>query len=757
MDHGQHRHGLPARRLFWLMASATAMSGIGWCPMSLLALACSASPLWSAVEAAPPHPVPVDVPPEDPDDDDLSLSDLLDLAVDDAGSFPLARERTPTTSYIIDGQRLGRLPVMTLGDLIADVVPGMSLGRHGRTGATIGTRGVLLDNNANTLVLWDGQNLNQRTHFGYHAGLMLPLLGDLAGVEVVHGPSATVHGSGAIGGIIGLHAQHGAGRPGVWTRITGGPIDDLVTAEASVGGAPDAQREWFFYVGGAKAGGVETGDQTPSSAEGDHARELQPSGRMSGNARYDTAVGEWRFQVLAQRAAIDSAEVQLNPIDEYWRHDLLAARLGWALQLAGRSSIELQIPVELHAFRAKTRADAERGGAEQHGEVNAVIRSELHEQLRIAIGGLGGIRRFAGAEGLYGDAPPGAFETMDGRWGETAAFGELQAEAGAFQLIAGLRWDHIDPGRFTVQDNPAIPSDPGYDPPTMAAWSPRLALSFQPGDELVVRASWQTGFRTPDVAYWTLLAWYNEGLAADGLPLRPAVEPETMDSFELGMSLTAPDRRAAVTLNGFWNRYHDTLYFRAYSDADVAAGVIDGAVFENMALTRGNRSPGHFINADEDFDAIGGEVVLSTQLWTWCGVQASYGYTRPLNLDGDEVTALRLASPDGDEWSRYPTHLVKADSTLLVGSRCDLTIGMRWQSAVEINPPTALTADSFAHQRTILNARIRWFGRDGWQLALTVQNLLGDDTPPVGDSNQYWNGKTGDDFTRLYLHFGWEW
>lgn len=720
------------------------------CSASLLTLVLSVGGTATAAEVVLP---PVPQPPAD----DLSLSDLLDLAVDDAGFFPLAPERTPTTSYVIDQQRLERLPVMTLGDLIADVVPGMSLGRHGRTGATIGTRGLLIDNNAKTLVLWDGQNLNQRTHFGYHAGLMLPLLGDLGGVEVVHGPSATVHGSGAINGIIGLHAQHGAVRPGVWTRVSGGPIDELVTAEASLGGAPDANREWFLYAGGAMAGGVDTDDQTPSSTAGDHARELQPSGRISGNTRYRSAIGEWHFQVLAQRAAIDSAEVQLNPIDEYWRHDLFAARLGWTLPIAARSTIQVQVPVELHAFRAKTRAGVERGGAEQHGEMNAVIRTEFSDQLRLAIGGLGGVRRFVGAEGLYGDAPADAFETMDGRWSENAVFGELQAEAGAFQLIAGLRWDRFDPGRFTAHDNPAVPSEPSYDPPIMAAWSPRVALSFRPADELVVRASWQRGFRTPDVAYWVLLAWYNEGLAADSLPLRPDVEPETMDSYELGMSLTAPDRRVAVTLNGFWNQYHDTLYFRAYSDADVAAGVIDSAVFENMALTRGNRSPGHFINAAEDFHALGAELVVSAQPSTWCGVEASYGYTRPLNLDGDDAAVLRLTSPDGDSWSRYPTHLIKADSTVLLGSRCDLTIGMRWQSAVEINPPTALTADSFDHQRTILNARIRWFGRDGWQLALTMQNLLDDDTPPVGDSNQYWNGKTGDDAMRLYLHLGWEW
>ncbi|HEX3132282.1 MAG TPA: hypothetical protein VHX44_01730 [Planctomycetota bacterium] len=118
---------------------------------------------------------------------------------------------------------------------------------------------------------------------------------------------------------------------------------------------------------------------------------------------------------------------------------------------------------------------------------------------------------------------------------------------------------------------------------------------------------------------------------------------------------------------------------------------------------------------------------------------------------------LRLSSPDGDEWSRYPTHLVKVDSTILIGSRCDLTLGVRWQSAVEINPTTALTAGSFDHQRTILNARLRLFGQEGWQVAVTAQNILSDDTPPVGDSNQYWNGKTGDDVARVYVQVSWEW
>jgi outer membrane receptor protein involved in Fe transport len=717
-----------------------------FCSWSLLVLAC-AVPALQAADA--------DVPVAG--SSDLSLSDLLDLDVETAGFFPLDPSRTPTTSYVIDQARLERLPALTLGDLIADTVPGMTLGRHGRTGQTIGTRGLLIDNNAKTLVLWDGQNLNQRTHFGFHAGLMLPLLGDLGGLEVVHGPSSTVHGSGAINGIIGLHPQHGAGRPGIWTRVTAGPNDGLVAAEASVGGAPDAMREWYLYAGVAHANGVDTGDQTPVSTGGDHARELDSSGRVSGNARWATSAGEWSFQALAQRAAIDSAEVQLNPIDEYWRHDLAAARLGWSLEIGDRSAITVQLPVELHAFQATNRAGADRGGAEQHGELNLVVRSQITEHLRLALGGLVGVRRFAGGEGLFDSGPDDSFQTMDGHWRETAFFGELHGTFGPLHLIAGARWDHYDAGRFTAHDDPTVPNDPSYQPPVMAAWSPRLAASFQPADEVVLRASWQRGFRTPDVAYWVLLAWYNEGLAADSLPLRPELDPETMDSYEFGLSLTAPDRRSALTLNGFWNQYHDTLYFRAYSDADVAAGVIDSDVFENMALTRGNRMPGHFINAGEDFDAIGGELVLSLQPSTWCGIDASYSYTRPLNLDGDEAVVLRLTTTDGDAWSRYPTHLIKADSTLLVGERCDLTLGIRWQTAVEINPQTPLTADSFDHDRTILNARIRWFGREGWQLALTAQNILGDDTPPVGDSNQYWNGKTGDDEMRFYVQLGWEW
>lgn len=714
--------------------------------LTLVTLALTGATLCAADGPLPAQPV-----------DDLSLSDLLDLDVESAGFFPLDPGRTPTTTYSIDQARLERLPALTLGDLVADTVPGMTRGRHGRTGHTLGTRGLLIDNNAKTLVLWDGQNLNQRTHFGYHAGLLLPLLGDIGGMEVVHGPSSTVHGSGAINGIIGLHAQHGAKRPGVWTRVTAGPVDNLVAAEASVGGAPTADREWFLYAGAAYAGGVDTGDETPVSTDGDHARELDPSGRISGNARWATAIGEWHVQALAQRAAIDSAEVQLNPIDEYWLHDLAAARLGWSLAVSSHSSITVQVPVELHGYQATNRAGAERGGAEYHGELNLVLRSELSEQVRVAIGGLVGAREFVGGEGLFGDGPQDSFQTMDGHWRENAVFAEVHGSLGPLQLIAGARWDRYDPSRFTAHDDPTVPNDPSYQPPVMAAWSPRLAASYQPVDEVVVRASWQRGFRTPDVAYWLLLAWYNEGLANDGLPLRPELDPETMDSYELGLALTAPDRRSALTLNGFWNQYHDTLYFRAYSDADVAAGVVDSAVFENMALTRGSRSPGHFINAEEDFDAIGAEVVLSLQPWTWCGIDASYSYTRPLDLGGDEAAILRLTTTDGDAWSRYPTHLIKADSTVLVGERCDLTLGVRWQSAVEINPQTPLTAESFDHDRVILNGRIRWFGREGWQLALTAQNLLNDDTPPVGDSNQYWNGKTGDDEMRLYVHLGWEW
>ncbi|RPI34377.1 MAG: hypothetical protein EHM54_09640, partial [Nitrospiraceae bacterium] len=84
--------------------------------------------------------------------------------------FPTVSRKAPGYSYVITSDQIEKSPERTLDDIIAMRVPGMTTGRHERAGSLIGTRGILIDNNAKTMVMLDEQQINQRSQFGYSAG-----------------------------------------------------------------------------------------------------------------------------------------------------------------------------------------------------------------------------------------------------------------------------------------------------------------------------------------------------------------------------------------------------------------------------------------------------------------------------------------------------------------------------------------------------------------------------------------------------------
>ena len=134
--------------------------------------------------------------------------------------FKTEARKAPGYSYVITGEQIEQSPSRTLNDVIAMRIPGMTTGGHERHGPLIGTRGIFIDNNAKTMVMLDGQQINQRAHFGYTSGLLSPLLGDLRQVEVILGPGAILHGSGALNGFINLIPNNGQENPGRFCRQT---------------------------------------------------------------------------------------------------------------------------------------------------------------------------------------------------------------------------------------------------------------------------------------------------------------------------------------------------------------------------------------------------------------------------------------------------------------------------------------------------------------------------------------------------------
>ena len=164
--------------------------------------------------------------------EDLSLVELLDVEVTGAGFFALPAEKAPNVSYRLEAKTFSILPLRTLAQLLDLTVPGLVVGNNRFFGPVIAQRGALTDSNAKTVVMLDGQNLNQRFDYGYNLALALPLLGDLRAVEVVQGPGSILHGSGSITGSVNMLPKTGRSNPGLEMATEFGPFDDANTVEA---------------------------------------------------------------------------------------------------------------------------------------------------------------------------------------------------------------------------------------------------------------------------------------------------------------------------------------------------------------------------------------------------------------------------------------------------------------------------------------------------------------------------------------------
>ncbi len=118
-------------------------------------------------------------------------------------------EDTPASVTIITREEIERQNALNLEEVLRGV-PGLSLSRSGSSGrqTSLFTRGV---NSAQTLVLWNGIEINNPYFSGYDWGQFSSV--GVEKVEVVRGPFSSLYGADAVGGVINVLT--GARRPGI--------------------------------------------------------------------------------------------------------------------------------------------------------------------------------------------------------------------------------------------------------------------------------------------------------------------------------------------------------------------------------------------------------------------------------------------------------------------------------------------------------------------------------------------------------------
>jgi outer membrane receptor protein involved in Fe transport len=665
----------------------------------------------------------------------------------------MSTKKAPGYSTVIDLNKIENSPERTLEQLLEFYAPGIHTARHERHGALIGTRGVLIDNNAKTLVMLDGQALNQRSHFGYTAPLQLPLMGDWKAVEIINGPGAIVHGSGAINGFINLIPKSGTEFPGLFVNTELGFVEGLEKVEAGYG-IPYGDRKDLYLYGGVVGAEGTTRDEdwgspsTPTNKDHYVFGHPAPSFKVASYWHHEN----FGLNFLLQETNINhGGDIdQSVKSDSGWHHGIIALRPKYTLDITDTDSLEFLGSFEFSEHNSFDEPGGQaQGGSEQHEEFKMIGRTTRFDKHSLAGGFLFGNRDFCPADSYLHSDPESSFESVAFGWREFGIFAEDVIElTDKWTASLGGRWDKVFYRSLLGY---------GLHPKDSSNFSLRLATAYEFDPETVLKFSYQEGFRYPDARYH---AYYFEPmLNAIGLSM-PTLEPETMSSYELNFSKKFPERKASVDLNAYYNTYKKMLHWHDFQEGDgyFPPGTVNYILYEDPSSPYG---PGYywfgeFTNARGDFDSIGGEVIVNWQPVDKTNVQFMYGYSRPENMEQLTNQGLNLTTDDTDEWIRYPKHQIKANITsLFLDDRLVLNVSMLYNDAYSTGD-SSLLHPIYGRSRTVVDAMARYALTKGMFIKFGVKNLFECNVPGgTFRSDRPYLGELGMDKRFYYLELQW--
>lgn len=686
----------------------------------------------------------------------LDLEELLNVKVSSTGFFETESKTSTGQARLYDARTLKLYAVRSLDDLLQAHQPGVLIGEHERTSRLIGVRGVLIDNNAKTLVMVDGVNTNMRAHFGaIGSTLAVPLTGDIERVEVILGPGAIVHGSGAISGFVNVLRPTGITRPGLWGKASYAS-GDTRTLEASYGGLLSEKHnaDFFLYFGHADNEGELPQAPRPNTAElygqgyaGVTASPFlhhtrvdalgEPSYKGFGRLRY----GSERSPVSVD-LRLDYAQTSMmgNAPNRAMTREQLASQ--WAdsntghvrqrtfavtpeihVHLSRQHKVELVptfsafetaiVPADWVADEMAKASNPVPGAGllpvgglgEEHRDIKAVYKTTALPNSQLAIGASASHKRFNGQRSRWGRLYGTAFESPESfSWTELAAFGESTATFHDLTVSAGLRFDHTEFGELNLRGGLSREPEPVNSP------SYRVAAAYAISDTQNVKLSYQKGFRFPDAAYFNWIERFNAAFEDEPIAPLPSLVPESSHLVELDYVVGLLDERLALDVAVFYERYRNTLGWVSWDR--VRPEDFEDHVAHNPRHPAAGGWWGSFANSTADVDALGGEIGAIGDLGGGFAGDLWYSVSKPFGAESDLNI---LTNWDGETWANYPIHLVKGH---LSYSASRFTAGLAATFRTGMNSHGS--RDAPAHDTDELPPRDRLAARSAFNLDASV-------------------------------------
>ncbi|NQZ60039.1 MAG: TonB-dependent receptor, partial [Lentisphaeraceae bacterium] len=494
---------------------------------------------------------------------DYSYEELAQLSITSTSFFEMSIAESPGYVQVFDLSKLELGAHYSLSNIIEQHAVGSSIGSHERHGALHGVRGIIIDNSAKTLLMVNGQQINPRSHFGASLSLNSPFLGDIQKVEVINGPGAIIHGSGAINGFINLIPKNGQENNGGFTSLTYGFKDQLAKLESGYGLSFSPEHNLYVYVGVIDAEGFEANEGYGLN-KADYSS-YKTKAWTNDNFRISTF---WKFQSFNLQAIYQELNASThNALEPNAAHSTYLA-LQPRLTINIGSSEDLEIVNSLfwheHAF---VFSGLIQGGREWHSENKLIFRTTRLTNHSLALGGLYGIKQFDQEKQFFRNKLKGGAEAADTNWQEYSFFMEdIWHATEKFNISLGLRYD-----KYMLEE--INTSGISFSPEDGDQLSPRLALHYQINNSHNIKLSYQHGFRMPDAAYYNWFTINNNAAQALGFE-SVTLEPETMDSYEFNYKWNTT-QRFTLELNLYYNEFEDQLSWgplqNIWTDAEVLA------------------------------------------------------------------------------------------------------------------------------------------------------------------------------------------
>ena len=189
----------------------------------------------------------------------LSIDELMNIEVASTATLTNTKPRlVPAAVTTITAEEIQGSGARSLFELLDIYVPNLQVKRNLWEADNMGLRGIINDRDDKYLMLVNGRNMNEHTHYGALSERDLVLLGDIHHIDIVRGPGSALYGPGAVSMVINIITYNANTFQGTEVTSRLGAIEEFYTGELKHGQKfDDNDGGLFIYAGMGKSDGAD--------------------------------------------------------------------------------------------------------------------------------------------------------------------------------------------------------------------------------------------------------------------------------------------------------------------------------------------------------------------------------------------------------------------------------------------------------------------------------------------------------------------